>query len=104
MKLIFWWHYLKVRELQKCNSLFLFSKTIKSTKIRPETVVHSAIVSTKMLTINPMSATVNIVCYRRKALSNGEYSLRLCICKDRKRKSQSLGISINLINWGFDKN
>ena len=100
MKLFFWWHHLKSRELQKCDSLFLFSKT---TKTRPETGVYSAIVSTKMLTINPMSATVNIMCYKWKALSNGEYSLLLCICKDRKRKSQSLGISINLINWGFDK-
>ena len=28
----------------------------------------------------------------------------LCICKDRKRKYKSLGISINPIYWDFEKN
>lgn len=51
-----------------------------------------------------MSATVNIVCYKWKTLSNGEHPLMLCICKDRKRKYQSLGISINPIYWDFEKN
>jgi integrase len=57
-----------------------------------------------MSTINQMSATVNIVCYKWKTLSNGEHPLMLCICKDRKRKYQSIGVSINPIYWDFEKN
>ena len=51
-----------------------------------------------------MATTVNIVCYKWKTLSNGEHPLMLCICKDRKRKYKSLGISINPIYWDFEKN
>ena len=51
-----------------------------------------------------MSTTVNIVCYKWKTLSNGEHPLMLCICKDRKRKYQSIGVSINPIYWDFEKN
>ena len=51
-----------------------------------------------------MSETVNIVCYKWKTLSNGEHPLMLCICKDRKRKYQSIGVSINPIYWDFEKN
>lgn len=51
-----------------------------------------------------MNTTVNIVCYKWKTLSNGEHPLMLCICKDRKRKYQSIGVSINPIYWDFEKN
>jgi len=51
-----------------------------------------------------MSATVNVVCYRNKKLSNGESPLMLRVCKDRKTKYKSLGISINPIYWDFNKN
>ena len=51
-----------------------------------------------------MSATVNVVCYRNKTLSNGNSPLMLRVCKDRKTKYQSLGISINPANWDFQKN
>ena len=51
-----------------------------------------------------MATTVNILCYKSKTLSNGEHPLMLCICKDRKRKYQSIGISINPIYWDFEKN
>ena len=42
-----------------------------------------------------MNATVNVVCYTSKILSNGEHPLMLRICKNGKKKYQSLGISIN---------
>lgn len=57
-----------------------------------------------MSTIKTMNATVNVVCYKWKTLSNGEHPLMLRICKDGKRKYQSLGISVNQRYWDFKKN
>lgn len=51
-----------------------------------------------------MEATVNVLCYRSKTLSNGEHPLMVCVCKDRKRKYQSLGISIHPSHWDFKRN
>lgn len=51
-----------------------------------------------------MNATVNVVCYTSKILSNGEHPLMLRICKDGKKKYQSLGISVNPKHWDFKKN
>ena len=51
-----------------------------------------------------MGTTVNVVCYRSKILSNGESPLMIRICKDRKTKYQSLGISIKPEHWDFNKN
>lgn len=51
-----------------------------------------------------MNATVNVVCYTSKILSNGEHPLMLRICKNGKKKYQSLGISINPKYWDFKKN
>ena len=51
-----------------------------------------------------MSTTVSVLCYKSKVLKNGESPLMLCISKDRKRKYQSLGISINPKYWDFKKN
>jgi integrase len=51
-----------------------------------------------------MATTVNVVCYKWKTLKNGEHPLMLCICKDRKRKYQSIGLSIHPKYWDFDKN
>ena len=34
-----------------------------------------------------MNATVNVLCYRSKTLSNGEHPLMICVCKDGKRGS-----------------
>lgn len=51
-----------------------------------------------------MSATVNVVCYRNKKLSNGESPIMIRVCKDRKTKYKSLGISVNPIYWDFEKN
>lgn len=41
-----------------------------------------------------MNATISVVCYKSKTLSNGEHPLMLRICKDGKKKYQSLGLSI----------
>ena len=51
-----------------------------------------------------MKATVNVLCYRSKTLSNGEHPLMICVCKDGKRKYVSLGISVNPKFWDFEKN
>ena len=51
-----------------------------------------------------MSETIKVLCYKSKTLSNGEHPLMLCVCKDRKRKFQSLGISVNARHWNFKLN
>ena len=51
-----------------------------------------------------MSTTVNVLCYKSKVLKNGENPLMLCISKDRKRKYQGLGVSVNPVFWDFEKN
>lgn len=51
-----------------------------------------------------MSTTVNVVCYKSKVLKNNESPLMLRVCKDRKMKYQSLGISINPALWDFKTN
>ncbi len=51
-----------------------------------------------------MNASISVVCYKSKTLSNGEHPLMLQISKNGKRKYQSLGISIHSDNWDFLKN
>lgn len=51
-----------------------------------------------------MNATINVVCYKWKILANGEYPLMLRICKDGKKKYQSLGISVLPRYWDFTRN
>ena len=51
-----------------------------------------------------MNATVNVLCYTSKILSNGEHPLMLRICKDSKKKYQSLGISVLPRYWDFTRN
>lgn len=51
-----------------------------------------------------MGETIKVLCYKSKTLSNGEHPLMLCVCKDRKRKFQSLGISVKAENWDFKRN
>ena len=68
----------------------------------------------KLTNINPprittepkmnMDATISVVCYKSKTLSNGEHPLMLRISKDGKKKYQSLGISVNPKFWDFQKN
>jgi len=51
-----------------------------------------------------MSTTVNVICYKSKVLKNNEHPLMLRVCKDRKRKYISLGLSISPIHWDFKLN
>ena len=51
-----------------------------------------------------MNASVSIVCYKSKTLSNGEGPLMLQVSKSGKRKYQSLGISIKPHYWDFTRN
>ncbi len=51
-----------------------------------------------------MNATINVVCCKWKTLANGEVPLMLRICKDGKKKYQSLGISIPVKYWDFTRN
>ena len=46
----------------------------------------------------------NVVCYKSKTLKNGENPLLIRICKDGKKKYQSLGMSVNPTFWDFEKN
>ena len=51
-----------------------------------------------------MSETAKVVCYKSKTLSNGEHPLMIRVCKDGKKKYQSLGISIKAEQWDFKTN
>lgn len=51
-----------------------------------------------------MNATVNVICYKSKVLKNNESPLMVRVCKDRKRKYISLGISVNPTYWDFNRN
>lgn len=51
-----------------------------------------------------MNASVSVVCYKSKTLSNGENPLMLQVSKGGKRKYQSLGISILPRYWDFTRN
>lgn len=48
--------------------------------------------------------TVNVICYKSKVLKNSESPLMIRVCKDRKRKYISIGLSINPVHWDFAKN
>ena len=51
-----------------------------------------------------MNASVSVVCYKSKVLSNGKSPLMLRVTKDRKPKYVSLGIAIFPKYWDFEKN
>ncbi|MBE6337626.1 MAG: hypothetical protein E7068_02315 [Lentimicrobiaceae bacterium] len=51
-----------------------------------------------------LSATVTVVCYKWKTLSNGENPLMLRVTKEGKSQYQSLGISVNPKHWNFKTN
>src|SRR5665647_623638 len=51
-----------------------------------------------------MNASISVVCYKSKTLSNGENPLMIQVSKNGKRKYQSLGLSVNHHNWDFTKN
>ena len=51
-----------------------------------------------------MNASLSVVCYKSKRLSNGESPLMLQVSKGGKRQYQSLGVSVNPRFWDFSKN
>lgn len=51
-----------------------------------------------------MSVTINVVYYKSKVLKNNESPLMIRICKDGKRKYESLGISLLPKFWDFNAN
>ena len=51
-----------------------------------------------------MNASLSVVCYKSKRLSNGESPLMLQVPKGGKRQYQSLGVSVNPKFWDFSKN
>lgn len=51
-----------------------------------------------------MSETVKVLCYKSKILSDGSHPLMVRVCKNGKKKYQSLGISIHPTYWNFKKN
>lgn len=51
-----------------------------------------------------MSETVNVVCYKSKTLKDGSHPLMVRVCKDGKKKYQSIGISIHPTHWDFKRN
>ena len=51
-----------------------------------------------------MSTTINVVCYKSKVLKNNESPLMLRICKEGKRKYESIGISLDPKYWDFKAN
>ena len=51
-----------------------------------------------------MNATVKVLCYKSKTLSNGENPLMIRVSKGGKKSYKSLGISINPMYWDFKEN
>jgi len=51
-----------------------------------------------------MNATVNVVCYKWKTLSNNEHPLMIRVSKNGKTKYKSLGLSVHPDNWDFQTN
>jgi len=49
-------------------------------------------------------ATISIICYKSKTLSNGEYPLVVRITKNGNRSYKYLGISVDAQHWDFKKN
>jgi hypothetical protein len=46
---------------------------------------------------------VNIICYKSKTLSNGEHPLMIRVCKDGRKKYQSIGIPVKTRILGFSE-
>lgn len=51
-----------------------------------------------------MDATISVICYKSKTLSNGEHPLMLRIAQNGKSKYKSLKISVAAKHWDFDRN
>ena len=66
--------------------------------------LESTIASSKSQPHFFMKATISVVCYKWKVLTNGECPLMLRISKDKNRTMKSLGVSVNPKHWDFAKN
>ena len=51
-----------------------------------------------------MNATVSVVCYKWKTLSNQEHPLMIRVSKGGKKKFKSLGLSVHPDHWDFQTN
>ena len=51
-----------------------------------------------------MDATISVICYKSKTLSNGEHPLMLRIAQNGKSKYKSLKLSVAAKHWDFDRN
>lgn len=51
-----------------------------------------------------MNASISVICYKSKTLSNGEHPLMLRIAQGGKSKYKSLKISVSEKHWDFEKN
>ncbi|MFV0330879.1 MAG: tyrosine-type recombinase/integrase [Dysgonomonas sp.] len=49
-------------------------------------------------------ATISVICYKSKTLSNGEHPLAVRITKDGNRSYKYLGVSVETEHWDFKKN
>ncbi|MCH5229512.1 MAG: hypothetical protein J1F12_05895 [Muribaculaceae bacterium] len=47
---------------------------------------------------------MKVVCYKSKILTNREHPLLICVCKENRRKYQSLRLSLHTKYWDFNKN
>jgi len=50
-----------------------------------------------------MNVKIDVLCDRRRVLSDGKYPLVICLTRGRKRKYLRLGISVNEQFWDFSK-
>lgn len=50
------------------------------------------------------TTSVEAICFKSKALKNGEFPILLRLTKSRQRKYLSLGVSVNPQHWDFPKN
>jgi site-specific recombinase XerD len=50
-----------------------------------------------------MNVKIDVVCDKRRVLSDGKYPLVICLTKERKRKYLRLGIAVNEQFWDFSK-
>ena len=85
---------MKIERLSKLGNRFF----------RVYTLVYRSKVQPRVKPKINMNGTVKVVCYRYKILSNGECPLMIRLCKDGKKKYQSLGISIKAELWDFKAN
>ena len=86
---------MKMRELQRCNSLFFYALTGLKCRVKRGNVFSNVLTA---------MTTVDVICYKYKPLKTGELPLKIRVCKDRKTRYINLGVSIKPEHWDFEKN